>query len=126
MLVLDGRHETRRQRIYCPDEDIIGHKIVLSHNSSHWLRELPRHGIQVEISEFSPFSGNNNIKALENAVVAGLLRMGVIPSADYVRCTKVIRIPLGYPVQTHSRSEIVALAQDWLGEHRHLYGRTLW
>ena len=116
MLVLDGRHETLRQRIYCPDENIIGHKIVLGHNSSHWLRALPRHGIQVEISEFSPFSGNNNIKALENDVVAGLLRMGVIPSADYVRCTKVLRIPLGYPVQTHSRSKIVALAQDWLSE----------
>ena len=55
--------------------------------------------------------------ALVDAVVAGLLRMGVIPSADYVRCTKVLRIPLGYPVQTHSRSEIVAMARNWLGEH---------
>jgi len=118
MLVLDGRHETLRQRIYCPDANIIGHKIVFSHNSSNWLRALPRHGIQVELSELSPFSGNNNITALVNAVVAGLLRMGVIPSADYIRCTKVLRIPLGYPVQTHSRSKVVALAQDWLSEHR--------
>lgn len=116
MLVLDGRHEDLRQRIYCPDENIIGHKIVLSHNSSQWLRALPRHGIQVEISEFSPFSGHHDVKALVNAVVAGLLRMGVIPSAEYVRCHKVLRIPLGYPVQTHSRSEIVTLAREWLGE----------
>jgi len=118
MSVLDGRLETLRQRIYCPDANIIGHKIVFSHNSSNWLRALPRHGIQVELSELSPFSGNNNITALVNAVVAGLLRMGVIPSADYIRCTKVLRIPLGYPVQTHSRSKVVALAQDWLSEHR--------
>ena len=120
MLVLDGRHETLRQRIYCPDENIIGHKVVLNHNSSRWLRALPRHGVQVELSEFSPFSSSTNVKALVNDVVAGLLRMAVISSPDYVRCTKVLRIPLGYPVQTHSRSNIVALAQHWLSEH-HIY-----
>jgi UDP-galactopyranose mutase len=117
MLVLDGRHETLRQRIYCPDENIIGHKIVLNHNSSRWLRALPRHGVQVELSDFSPFSSSTNVRALVNAVVAGLLRMAVIPSPDYVRCTEVLRIPFGYPVQTHSRSSIVALAQHWLSEH---------
>jgi len=118
MLVLDGRHQTLRQRIYCPDENISGHKIVLNHNSSRWLRALPRHGIQVELSGFSPSNGSTNVKALVNAVVSGLLRMAVIPSPDYIRCTKVLRIPLGYPVQTHSRSNTVALAQRWLSEHR--------
>src|SRR6266404_4420421 len=118
MLVLDGRHETLRQRIYCPDKNIIGHKIVLNHNSSRWLRTLPRHGVQVELSEFNPFSTSTDVRSLVNAVVAGLLRMGVIPSPDYVRRTKVLRIPFGYPVQTHSRSDIVALAQHWLSEHR--------
>ena len=53
-----------------------------------------------------------------NAVVAGLLRLGVIPSPHYVRRTKVLRIPFGYPVPTHSRSSIVARAQHWLSEHR--------
>jgi hypothetical protein len=43
--------------------------------------------------------------------------MGVISSPDYVRRTKVFRIPLGYPVQTRSRSNIIALAQNWLMEH---------
>jgi len=119
MLVLDGRHETFRQRIYCPDKNIIGHKIVLNHNSSRWLRTLPRHGVQVELSEFNPFSGRSaDLRSLVKAVVAGLLRMGVISSPDYVRRTKVLRIPFGYPVQTHSRGNIVALAQHWLSEHR--------
>src|SRR5207248_4908452 len=75
MLVLDGRHETLRQRIYCPDKNIIGHKIVLNHNSSRWLRSLPRHGIQVELSEFNPFTSSTDVRSLVNAVVAGLLRM---------------------------------------------------
>ncbi len=118
MLVLNGRQETVRQRIYCPDENVIGHKIVLNHNSSRWLRALPRHGIQVELSDRSPFSGSNNVTALVNDVVTGLLRMAVIPSPDYVRRAKVLRIPLGYPVPTHSRNKIVALVQRWLGERR--------
>ena len=118
MLVLDGRHETVRQRIYCPDENIVGHKIVLNHNSSRWLRALPRHGVQVELSEFSPSSSSTNVKALVHDVVTGLQRMAVISSPAHVRRTKVLRIPLGYPVQTHSRSKIVALAQRWLSERR--------
>jgi protoporphyrinogen oxidase len=115
MLVLDGRLETLRQRIYCPHENICGHKIVLNHNSSRWLRALPRHSVQVELSEFSC---STDVRALVNAVIAGLLRMRVIPSPDYVRRAEVLRIPFGYPVQTHSRSRTVALAQHWLSEHR--------
>src|SRR6266481_8809990 len=118
MLVLDGRLETPRQRIYCPDAEIIGHKIVLNHNSSRWLRASPRHGVQVEISEFSPFSRSTDVKSLLGAVVAALPRMGLIPSTDYVRRAEVLRIPFGYPVPTHSRSSTVALAQHWLSEHR--------
>lgn len=124
MLVLDGRHETTCQRIYCPDENIIGHKIVLNHNSSRWLRSLPRHGIQVEVSELSAFNARTDLRTFANAVVAGLLRMGVIPSPDHVRCSEVRRIPFGYPVPTHSRSNIVALTQHWLGERGiHTVGR---
>jgi len=120
MLVLEGRYETLRQRIYCPDKNILGHKIVLNHNSSRWLRTSPRHGIQVELSDFNPFSSRTDAKSLVNGVVAGLLRMGVIPSPAHVRRTSVLRLPFGYPVQTHSRSNIVALAQHWLSEH-HIY-----
>ena len=118
MLVLEGRYETLRQRIYCPDKNIIGHKVVLNHNSSRWLRTLPRHGIQVELSDCNAFCNSTDAKSLVNAVVAGLLRMGVIPSPDHVRRTKVLRIPFGYPVQTHSRNNTVALAQNWLRGHR--------
>jgi protoporphyrinogen oxidase len=124
MLVLDGRLETLRQRIYCPDKDVSGHKVVLNHNSSRRLRASPRHGVQVEISEISPFMRSADVKTLLSAVVAGLVRMGVIPSPRDVRRAKMLRIPFGYPVPTHSRSKIVALAQHWLSEHRiHTVGR---
>ena len=55
---------------------------------SRWLRTLPRHGVQVELSEFNPFfSSSTDVRSLVKAVVAGLLRMGVISSPDYVRRT---------------------------------------
>lgn len=117
MLVLKGQHHTLRQRIYCPDEQIIGHKIVLNHNSSRWLRGLPCHGVQVELSESNPLSRTTDLKELVNEVLAGLLRMAVIPSLDQVRRTKVLQITHGYPVPTHSRTNAVTLAQRWLGEH---------
>ena len=124
MVVLNGQHETLRQRIYCPDDDILGHKVALNHNSSRWLRALPRHGIQVELSEFSPARSSTDSGTLARAVVHDLLRMGVIASADNIRRTQIFRIPFGYPVQTHSRPKIVALAQKWLSERRiHTVGR---
>jgi hypothetical protein len=55
---------------------------------------------------------------LVNGVIAGLLRMGVIPSRDDIRSTKVLRLPFGYPVPTHSRNDIITVAQQWLGEQR--------
>jgi protoporphyrinogen oxidase len=118
MVVLDGRYETSRQRIYCPDNDIPGHKIVLNHNSSRWLRALPRHGIQVELSELSAIREKTSSETLANAVVAGLLRMGLVASADRVRRAEVLRLPYGYPVPTHSRIPIVTKAQEWLSERR--------
>lgn len=124
MVVLNGQHETPRQRIYCPDGDVLGHKIAFNHNSSRWLQALPRHGIQVEISEFSLAKSGVDSKTLAAAVVGDLRRMGAITSADQVLRTEVFRLPLGYPVQTHERAGIVALAQDWLAEHRiHTLGR---
>lgn len=115
MVTLHGQHETLRQRVYCPGEDILGHKIVFNHNSSRWLRALPRHGVQVEISELSPSETHTDETRIKSAL-AGLLRMGVIASTGDVHCTKVFRMRLGYPVPTHTRQDIVALVKNWLGE----------
>jgi len=37
------------QRIYSAEPEIPGHKIVLNHNSSDYLRSLQHHGVTVEI-----------------------------------------------------------------------------
>ena len=54
LLALTGRLENPMQRLYSPDPAITGHKFVFNHNSSTYLRALPRHGIQVEISGNRP------------------------------------------------------------------------
>ena len=44
--------------------------------------------------------------------------LGLVRSVDHVRRAEVLRIPFGYPVQTHSRAKIVTLVKTWLSERR--------
>ncbi len=116
MIALDGRLESKRQRVYSADADFPGHKIALNHNSSRFLEEQPRHGILVEVSGAnSPHSDDD---ALVAAVVDGLKAMGILEPARSVTATRVIRVPLGYPVPTHERAAIVDTARQWLRERR--------
>jgi UDP-galactopyranose mutase len=109
-IALTGPLSTPMQRVYSPDPDIIGHKIVLNHNSSSYLRNLPRHGIQVEISGVRQETDDELIGlAVKSLHVIGLLR-----GEDEIATTRVIRLPLGYPVPTHGHAEIVGMASAWL------------
>lgn len=116
MVALDGRLESKRQRVYSSDADFPGHKVALNHNSSHFLEELPHHGILVEVSGAnSPHSDDG---ALVARVIRGLEAMGVLESTRRVTGTRVVRVPLGYPVPTHERAAIVDTARQWLRERR--------
>jgi protoporphyrinogen oxidase len=120
MIVLEGQARTERQRVYCAEEDVVGHKIVLNHTSSSWLRALPRHGVQVEVSG----TRSENDAELSAKALAGLIGMGVIAGAHEVRRTEVVRLPLGYPVPTHARMQVMSELRAWLEERDiHLAGR---
>ena len=110
MLALNARLETRMQRVYCAGDEMPGHKIVLNHNSSNYLRALPRHGILVEVSNGGA-AGNDE---LCERVMRGLQSMQLLESRDQVAATRVIRLPYAYPVPTHERAAIVGEAQEWL------------
>ena len=112
LLALHTRLDTPVQRVYCADAAMPGHKIVLNHNSSAYLRSLPRHGILVEVSNATGERAGS--EALCESVIAGLQSMGLIANRSQVASTRVIEIALGYPVPTHERSAIVAAAQAWL------------
>jgi UDP-galactopyranose mutase len=50
--------------------------------------------------------------------------MGVIAGAHEVRRTEVVRLPLGYPVPTHARMQVMSELRAWLEERDiHLAGR---
>ncbi len=112
MVVLEGRGPVHRQRVYCPERAMPGHKIVLNHTSSAWLRDLPRHGIQVEVAGPSA-----DPRLLGQEVVAGLTRLGLITGPGEVRRVEVLRLEHGYPAPTHERDAIMRKIRAWLAAH---------
>jgi protoporphyrinogen oxidase len=110
MLVLEGRGQMDRQRVYSPDPTIPGHKIVLNHTSSRWLRDRPRHGIQVEVAGGRP----RDPARLAEEVVAGLARIGVIGGPGDVRSAEVLTLDFGYPAPTHARDAIMRDVRAWM------------
>jgi len=110
LVVGNGRLDTPIQRFYCADPEIPAHKIVLNHNSSSYLRGLPRHGIMAEIAGPRKETGQQLIQQ----VIDGLRTLGLTSFADNVRQARIIRLEFGYPVPTHSRSEIVGGVKYWL------------
>ena len=122
LITLACRIETRMQRIYCSDPGIPGHKIVLNHNSSTYLRTHSQHGIQVEVSgrRRSPDTDD----ALTEGVLRGLRTLGIIKGPGDVRASRVVRLPFGYPVPTHERPDCVERIRSWLrGTGIHIVGR---
>ncbi|HUL94573.1 MAG TPA: FAD-dependent oxidoreductase [Usitatibacter sp.] len=111
MLALEKPLETRRQRVYDASRDFPGHKIVLNHNSSRWLREKTRHGILVEVSGAQ---GDMDDAMLAVRVVAGLREMGLLSATAGVTASHVLRVALGYPAPTHGRAQAVGEAKAWL------------
>ncbi len=117
LVVVGHPVDTPIQRVYCADERMPGHKVVVNHNSSDFLRALPHHGILVEVSQSAEKSLPDDAH-LEQQVVRGLLEMGLLASAAEVLRTKTVHVPNGYPIPTHDRNAIVSRVKCWLEERR--------
>src|SRR5262249_34996382 len=85
---------------------------VLNHNSSPYLRSLPRHGIQAEVARPDP--GGLASGALERQVVQGLCALGLIRSPAVVRATRAPFVPRASPVPTAGRDGAVRVLTGWL------------
>jgi protoporphyrinogen oxidase len=90
------------------------HKIALNHNSSDYLRALPRHGIMAEVSCAQGAWPSDS--ALVRATVTGLERMKILHSASELVTWRVLDARYAYPVPTHHRDGVVARARAWLRE----------
>jgi protoporphyrinogen oxidase len=106
--------DTPIQRIYSAGPEIPAHKIVINHNSSPYLRSLPRHGILAEVA--NPELGDVATGDLERQVVDGLCRMRLIRSRKEIVATKTCYIARAYPVPTTGRDAAVRLIAGWLAE----------
>jgi UDP-galactopyranose mutase len=103
---------TKVQRIYAADSSTPFHKIVINHNSSDYLRSLPRHGIAGEMSRRARADATDD--GIERLLVEALHRLGLLRSADEVVETATLDVKYGYPVPTLGREEIVERIRDWL------------
>lgn len=114
LIVIDHPVDTDIQRIYSSEGHIAAHKTAINHNSSDYLRNLPRHGIMMEISEGPEkklIRKDTNRWILDN-----LLEMNLIKSESEVRKIVVHNAKYAYPVPTHNRNSIVGSIQEWLNE----------
>jgi protoporphyrinogen oxidase len=122
LVVINHPVDTEIQRIYSAEEHIPAHKTAVNHNSSDYLRSLPKHGIMMEISE-GPEKRLAR-KDMEQWIVESLLEMKLIKNASEVEKISMHHAKYAYPVPTHDRDSIVAGIQSWLNEFNiHSVGR---
>jgi UDP-galactopyranose mutase len=115
LLVVDHPVDTEIQRIYCADGVVPAHKIALNHNSSDYLRALPRHGIMAEVSCANGDDLSDD--QLVRSTISGLQVMRVLRAPSDVIASRVIHVKYAYPVPTLARDRIVSRARQWLREH---------
>jgi len=116
LIVINHPVDTEIQRIYSADEKIPAHKTAVNHNSSDYLRSLPKHGIMMEISEGPE---KKLIRTdTEKWITDSLLEMKLIKSLNEVEKIVIHDAKYAYPVPTHNRDEIVREIQEWLNEHQ--------
>lgn len=113
MVVLEGRGRLDRQRVYSAGAELPGHKLVFNHTSSEWLRNKPRHGIQIEVAGSAAVAPDELVRRTADRLVA----TGLIDSASQIRRIEIARLAMGYPVPTHARAASIAKVRDWLGQH---------
>lgn len=114
LVVVNHQVDTDIQRIYSAEDHIPGHKIVINHNSSDYLRKLPKHGIMMEISE-GPEKKLYR-QDIEQWIIESLIDIGLIKGRNDVEKVVILNAKYAYPVPTHNRDSIVKEIQDWLNQ----------
>lgn len=114
-VVCDHPVDTEIHRVYCSEPQFSAHKVTINHTSSKYLRQLPSHGIVLEISHGKLRGGG--VQSSEKKAVQELLRLGLVKDTSHIIATKAVSIPHAYPRPTHSRDSIVADVKAWLRQH---------
>jgi len=112
LVVINHPVDTDIQRVYSAERHIPAHKTAINHNSSDYLRSLPKHGIMMEISE-GPEKQLHRTD-MKQWIAESLLEMQLIKSTSEIEQINIHDAKYAYPVPTHDRNEIVATIQNWL------------
>lgn len=116
LLACDKGPQTPPQRIYCADAGVPAHKIAFNHRSSIALMAREREAVICEISH-SPDKPALDDATLNKAMTNWLIARHLIGADRASIEARIIDVPLGYPVPTPERQEIVAAARAWLEPH---------
>jgi protoporphyrinogen oxidase len=119
MLACDKGREPPPQRIYCADADVPAHKIAFNHRSSAALKARKKEAVICEIS-YSPAKPAPDEATLTNGMIDWLIDRDLVGNDRTAVEARIIDVPLGYPVPTPDRQEIVTAARAWL-EPRSIY-----
>lgn len=114
LVVVGHPVDTGIQRIYSAEPHVAAHKIAVNHNSSDYLRALPRHGIVTEIAvgPDKPLPRSD----VQEWMIAGLELTGLIKDRGEILHAEIRDVEYAYPVPTHDRDAIVSEIAAWLEE----------
>lgn len=113
MLLVRLRNRAVPQRIYIADPGIPPHKVAFNHTSSPALAGRPHHAIMCEVS-YSADKPAPPDDDLLRATVGWLADGGYLAGPQDVAASRVVDVPLGYPVNTHAKPAIVAEIRGYL------------
>ena len=115
LVVINHPIDTKIQRFYCSEETISAHKIALNHNSSDYLRKLPKHGVMMEISEGPEKTLFR--QDMKQWIADDLKKVGVVKSFDEIELIDVRDVKYSYPVPTKTRNNEIGKIKSWLEEN---------
>lgn len=123
MLLVKAPDRPLPQRIYVADPRVPPHKIAFNHTSSPSLMQRAHHAVTCEVSYSATkpaLSDSANVSQTTDWLVAA----GFIDGPNEVTMSTVFDVPFGYPVNSHSKAEIVAEIKSYLRRQQiHSIGR---
>ena len=110
-------------RIYIADPNIPPHKVAFNHTSSPLLLKRTNHAIMCEIS-YSPSKPPLPNQDLTQQSIRWLVDAGITNSIENIIQTRIIDLPHGYPINTHTKADTVKKIKTFLRAHNiHTIGR---
>lgn len=113
MLLANLKKKDIPQRIYIADSHVPAHKVAFNHTSSSYLFKQQYHAVTCEVS-YSVNKPAKNDKTLIDDMTHWLINQKFVERAEDIKARKVIDIPLGYPVNTHNKNQILKSIHNYL------------